>query len=199
MSNAIRCIDQRVVFKNSRISRLALIFNLKNPSTTVLYAKHSVADGKIRWFMYLFFFYNWYEPMAYWIRLVAESLVTSVRFRRSAETLGHFAWHWAHQCTDTRAFYIVARWAALYVFFVLDFVTGSGDLALKSCKSEHDHPTSTILENLKWGPGPTRPHVLAWHMGRDHSYCRASELTDRQISGFVYSLFLENTEKTKAS
>ena len=39
MSNAIRCIDQRFAFKNSRISCLALIFKLKNPSTTVLYAK----------------------------------------------------------------------------------------------------------------------------------------------------------------
>ena len=50
MSNAIRCIDQRFAFKNSRISCLALIFNLKNPSKTVLYrlhAKKSVAAGEI--------------------------------------------------------------------------------------------------------------------------------------------------------
>ena len=44
----------------------------------------------------------------------------------------------------------------------------------------------------------TRPHVQAWHMGRDYSYCRASELTDCQVSGFVFSWLLENTEKTKA-
>ena len=30
MSNAIRCIDQRFAFKNSGISCLALIFNLRN-------------------------------------------------------------------------------------------------------------------------------------------------------------------------
>ena len=47
MLNAIRCIDQRFAFKNSRISCLALIFNLKNQSTTVLYAKKSVAGGEI--------------------------------------------------------------------------------------------------------------------------------------------------------
>ena len=47
MLNAIKCIDQRLAFKNSRISCLALIFNLKNPSTTVLYAKKSVAGGEI--------------------------------------------------------------------------------------------------------------------------------------------------------
>ena len=47
MLNAIRCIDQRSAFKNSRISCLALILKLKSPSTTVLYAKKSVAGGEI--------------------------------------------------------------------------------------------------------------------------------------------------------
>ena len=36
-------------------------------------------------------------------------------------------------------------------------------------------------------------------MDRDYSNCRALELTDHQVSGFVFSWFLENTEKTKAS
>ena len=39
--------------------------------------------------------------------------------------LGHFAWHWARQCTDTRAFYVAAL---SMIFFLLDFV--SGDLTL---------------------------------------------------------------------
>ena len=39
MSNVIRCINQRVVFKNSGISCLALIFNLSNWRTTILHAK----------------------------------------------------------------------------------------------------------------------------------------------------------------
>ena len=55
MSNPIRCIKQRFAFKNSRISCLALIFKLKNPSTTVLYAKKSVAGGEILRVMYRFF------------------------------------------------------------------------------------------------------------------------------------------------
>ena len=54
MSNAIRYIDQRFAFKNSRISCLTLIFKLKNPSTTVLYAKKSVAGGEIRRVIYHF-------------------------------------------------------------------------------------------------------------------------------------------------
>ena len=34
-------------------------------------------------------------------------------------------------------------------------------------------------------------------MDRDYSDRSASELTDRQASGFVYSWFLENTEKNQ--
>ena len=55
MLNVIRCIDQRFAFKNSRISCLALIFNLNNPRTTVLYATKSVAGGEIRRVIYPFF------------------------------------------------------------------------------------------------------------------------------------------------
>ena len=55
ISNAIRCIYQRFAFKSSRISCLALIFKLKNPSTTVLYAKKSVAGGEIWPFICSFF------------------------------------------------------------------------------------------------------------------------------------------------
>ena len=58
MSNAIRCIDQRFAFKNSRISCLALIFNLNNPRTIVLYAKKMVAGGEIQLVIYCFFSSN---------------------------------------------------------------------------------------------------------------------------------------------
>ena len=111
--------------------------------------------------------------------------------------LGHFAWHWARQCTDTRAFYIAAAVRPLYIFF----------LGFRQWRSRADRVVNlntTIRLPLFWrtwtrARASTRPHVLAWHMGRDYSDCRASELTDRQVSGFVYSWFLENTEKTKAS
>ena len=42
-----RCIDQRFAFKNSCISCLALIFKLKKPRTTVLYAKKSVTELQV--------------------------------------------------------------------------------------------------------------------------------------------------------
>ena len=46
MSNAKRCINQRFVFKNSRIWGLASMFNLKNPTTAVLYAKNQLHVAK---------------------------------------------------------------------------------------------------------------------------------------------------------
>ena len=84
MSNAIRYIDQRFAFKDSRISCLALIFNLKIPSMTVLYAKKLVQVVK-----YNKSYSHWYKPMALWLRWVTVSRETSswVRFLMSAETL----------------------------------------------------------------------------------------------------------------
>ena len=66
MSNAIRRIDQRFAFKNSRITCLALIFNLKNPSTTVLYAKKIGRRYRNTTSHIPFFPCNWYKPMAQW-------------------------------------------------------------------------------------------------------------------------------------
>ena len=56
-----------------------------------------------------------------------------------------------------------------------------------------------VWRTWTWALASTRPQVLAWYMGRDYSYCRASELIgiDSQVSGFV-SWFLENTQNTKA-
>ena len=128
MSNAIRCIDQRFAFKNSRISCLASIFNLNNLRTTVLYAKKSVAGGEIRWVMYLFF-----KPLIRTNVLVVKVSRSESgdlgsfpdEFWKSMPRLGHFAWHCARQCPDARAF-CIALLSIIFVF--LDFV--SGDLAL---------------------------------------------------------------------
>ena len=62
----------------------------------------------------------------------------------------------------------------------------------QSWKSWHCHLTST-------GQGQHSPTCAGLAHGqtllRD---CRASDLTDRQVSGFIFSWFLENTERTKA-
>ena len=55
MLNVMRCMNERCVFKNSGFSCLALIFNLKNSSVAVLYAKQLVAGGKIPKLIYPFF------------------------------------------------------------------------------------------------------------------------------------------------
>ena len=58
-----------------------------------------------------FFSCDRYESMAEWLRLVVNSQETRVRLLHGLESfcqrLGHFAWHWARQCTDTRAFILL--------------------------------------------------------------------------------------------
>ena len=98
----------------------------------------------------------------------------------------------ACQCTDTLAFNI----AVLSIFFFFRQWRSRADRVVNLNR--------TIWLALFWrtwtrARACTRPHALAWHMGRDTSYYRALELTDLQVSGFVFSWFLENTEKTKAS
>ena len=110
----------------------------------------------------------------------------------SLSPLGNFTRHWACQCTDTSTFYI----AVLSIIFFLGF--------------HHWQSRADLVVNLNvtiwlplfcrtwtWALAHTCPHVLAWHMGTGQSYCRASELTDCQVSGFVFSWFLENTEKLR--
>ena len=200
MSNAIRCIDQRFAFKNSRISCLALIFNLKNPSTTVLYAKKSVAGGEIRRVIYYFF----------------QVIDTNLRLSCSGQLqkvgqYGFDSWwllnpsavpwpfcvalsqsvHW-HVC-------LLYCWA-LYNFFFLGF-----------CQwlSRADRVVNlnmTILLALVWrtwtqARASTRPHVWAWHMGSDYIYIAIVEpqswLAARSVALFFPDFSGENTEKKK--
>ena len=144
----------------------------------------------------------WYKPMASWLRWVTESLERWFQLLMSAET---FHSPLASMCSTkpvsehwhTR-FYI----AVLYLQFFL--------LGFSQSQSHADRVVNLTwpldfycFGELELGPGPAlaqklAPNVLAWHVGREYSYCRASELTDCQVSGFVYSWFLENTEKMKA-
>ena len=193
MSSVMRCINQRFAFNSSRILCLALIFNLNDPKTTV--AKYG------EW--YTFSSSNWYEPMAKCLPWVRESRATWVRFLMSAETLCCASAIlrgterlWARALS--RALFILLR--SLNFFF----------LGFCQCRSRADRVVNLyttiwlplVWRTWTWARASTRPHVQAWHTGRDYSDCTArlsSELTDRQVSGFVYSWFLENTEKTMAS
>ena len=77
---------------------------------------------------------------------------------------------------------------ALYNFFFLGF---------RQWRSRADRVVNlntTIQLALFWRTwtralASTRPHVLAWHVGRDYSYCGALELTGRQVRGFVFSWY----------
>ena len=85
---------------------------------------------------------------------------------------------------------------ALHIFSILGF---------RQWRSRADRVVNlntTIRFPLFWrtwtrARARTLPHGRAWHMGRNYSDCRASELTDRQVSSFVYSWFLESTEKNE--
>ena len=168
MSNAIRCIDQRFAFKNSRISCLALIFKLKNPSTTVLYAKKSVALLQVAKYddSYTVFFKQ---------LIRTNGLVVNTGCRESGDmgSIPDDCWN-------------ALQWPS------------RADSQWPSRADRAVNLNTTIQLALFWrtwtrARARTRPHMLAWHMGRDYSDCRASELTDSQVSGFVFSWFLENT------
>ena len=130
MSNAIRCIDHRFAFKNSGVACLALIFNLSHLRLTILHPKNAVWNSSSNLMIHKipFFPWNWYEPMAEWLRLVIHSLEILIQFQHSAEfsavqrpvcvALSQSV-HW-HVC--------FLYCCAPYNFFFLDFVIG--DLAL---------------------------------------------------------------------
>ena len=84
---------------------------------------------------------------------------------------GQFAWYWARQCTDTRAYYIAVL--SIISFFWISSVAISRWRVVSLY--------TTIWLPIIWRTGARsraspRPHVLAWHMGRDYSDCRALEL-----------------------
>ena len=76
---------------------------------------------------------------------------------KSLPPLGHFAWHWARQCTDTHAFYI----AALSIIF-FSWISSVAISRWQGFNSEHEHPTSTVWEHLESGPGPGLGHACHW-------------------------------------
>ena len=109
-----------------------------------------------------FFSVGWYSTMAQWLRRVVMNRAIGIRFRRVLISLqpGHFAWHRARQCTDTR-FSI----SAIYIiFFYFDFV--SGDLALTGFYIWLPLFWST-WSRARGQPeeSRTRPRVQAWRMG----------------------------------
>ena len=121
--------QSKVCNQESRISCLALIFNLRHRSTTVLYAKKWVAPLQVAKYDESCTFFraidtkqwlSWYETME-----LDDMGSIPDECWNDQQRPGHFVRHWARQCTDTRAFCIAAL---SIIFFFLDFV--SGDLAL---------------------------------------------------------------------
>ena len=104
---------------------------------------------------------------------------------------GHFAWHWARQCTNTRAFYI----AALSIIFLL--------LGFRQWRSRTDRVLTLSMNILlplfwsTWSPalGPNSATCAGLAHGRDYSGCRALELKLQKFLATVFSWILEITFK----
>ena len=132
--------------------------------------------------------------MAKWLRLVAESRATWIWFMMSAETLCSAS----AILRGTEPVSALTR-ALVYCCTLQNFLL-LGFCQWRSRADRVVNLNTTIWLPLFWrtwtrARASTRPHVLAWHMGRDYSDCRASELTDRQVSGFVFSWFLKKIQK----
>ena len=155
---------------------------------TVLYAKKSAACGEIQRVISCFFqaFSASKMPLSS-VAMVSRreprclGLATWVRFRMNAETLccpSSFCVALSQSVHWHARFYI----AALSIIFFLGF---------RQWQSRADRVVNlntTIRLPLfwrtwTWALASSRPHVLAWHMGRYCSDCRAS---DSQISGFGF-------------
>ena len=176
MSNAIRCINQKFAFKNSRTSclGLALIFNLDNQGTTVLYPKNWLQVAK----------YD--ESYTVFLKLViwTYGLVVKVSCSEcgNSGSIPDECWNSAPQpfCValspsvhwHSRFLYC----CAIYDLYFLRF--RQWRRLWRSRADRGENLNTTIWLPLFWRTwtrawASTCPHVWAWHMGRDYSYRRA--------------------------
>ena len=88
---------------------------------------------------------------------------------------------------------------ALYNCF-FSWISSVAILRSGSCAERVVNLNTTIWLPLLWrtwtrARARTCPHVLAWHIGRDYSDCRASELTDRRVTARSVASFFPDFSK----
>ena len=173
MLNAIRCTDQRLAFKNSGILCLALIFILSNLRMTILHSNRRLQIARL-YSQYTVFFCILTPIHGLVVKLSCSESGCSGSILagcwNSLPPLGHFAWHWASQCTDSGAFCI----AALSIIFFFGF------RQWWSCSDRVLTLNMNIRLPLFWSTSSrARVQDLArcagLAHGRDYSDCRASE------------------------
>ena len=147
MSNAIRCINQSFVFKNFGISCLALISNLSNLRTTILHAIKRMHLAKhFKW--NTVFFTNLTRVYGLALNLSCCELSDTgwipAYYWNSLPHHSHSAWNWASQYTDTLYFLFCC---ALFNYF--SWISSVVTMHWQGFNSEHEHPTSTLLEHLE--------------------------------------------------
>ena len=177
-SIAIRCIDQRFAFKNYGISCLA-----KNRCQVARYDKSYT------------FFFSWL--IRTYGSMVTELTVTqrvgwlgfdSRRELKLSLPLGHFSWHWAYQCTDTRAFILLRS-----LFLGFHQWQSRADRVLTLNMS--------IRLPLFWSDwsraqGPDSATCTGLVHGRDYRNCRAPRSkSHKRCSAHVFPWIVENAWK----
>ena len=168
MSNVIRCVDHRFVFKNSGIACLALIFNLSYLTSTIPHPKKQCETVQVIWlFIYRFFSDNWYEHMAEWLRLVGYGLETLVRFPHGADSFCRAA----AILRGTEPVSALTPWHARFLYcctlynFFLSWISS---VAISRSQGFNSWIWTSDFHSfgaLGWKPGArTLQHVRAWHM-----------------------------------
>ena len=192
MSNAIRCINQRVAFKNYGISCLALIFNLSNPRTTILHAKKQIQVARNNKSCTVFSA-EWYEPIAHWLRQLARSKTTWVQFQQDAETLCSPS-AILHGTEPVSALTRVLLYCGLSYLFNLGFCQwqSRADRVL-TLNMNIQFPLFWSTSSLARGQVSATCAGLAH--GRDYSDCRASDQSHKRCLAIVFPWIVENTWK----
>ena len=119
IANVIRCIDKRFAVKTS-----GSVWPWN--STWAIQERQSWTQKMGSRLCYTtnhipIFSRNWYETTALWLWRVAvrssDRRSIPLECWKCLPPLGHFAWHWARQCIDTRAFYIAAAMLRFLNYF----------------------------------------------------------------------------------
>ena len=98
------------------------------------------------------------------------------------QPLGHFAWHWASQCTDMRAFYVAALDIILFSWISSVSIWRWQVLALKM-----NIRLPLFWSTLSQARGQNSATCAGLAHGRVDSYCRALELKLQKVPGHCFS------------
>ena len=107
--------------------------------------------------------------------------------------LCYFGWHWAGQCTDTRALYR----CALHIFFFIEFRQWRSR-AYRVLTLNMNIRLPLFWSTSSWTRGLESATCAGLALGRDCSTCRASEQKSQRSLAILFPWNVENIWKTMA-